>query len=98
VDTWTDSEEAAFVQLMAAGKLERMAAIRLYRRCKDDLVKALQIAREIYGVSDAKTTAYETTRSARVAGLVKARAARHLNGPIQQRKSCSTAITKAQRG
>ena len=41
---WTDEEERAFAQLMAAGGLERMEAIRLYRRFKCDLKRALQYA------------------------------------------------------
>lgn len=43
---WTDAEEAAFAQIMAAGRLERLPAIRLYRRCRCALNRALQIASE----------------------------------------------------
>lgn len=43
---WTPNEESAFGQLMHVGHLERMPAIRLYRRCRCDLKKALAIAVE----------------------------------------------------
>jgi len=42
---WTDEEEQAFATLMATG-LERLAAIRLFRRMKGDLKKAMRHARE----------------------------------------------------
>jgi hypothetical protein len=44
IETWTPNEESAFGQLMQVGHLERMPAIRLYRRCRCDLKKALAIA------------------------------------------------------
>jgi hypothetical protein len=44
MQTWTDAEEKAFSQLMAAGRLERLPAIRLFRRCKSRLEKAMPIA------------------------------------------------------
>jgi hypothetical protein len=42
--TWTQAEEDAFSQLMQGGRMKRMGAIRLYRRCKDSLERALTIA------------------------------------------------------
>lgn len=63
---WNDAEESAFETTMAAGKLERMEAIRLYRRMGGDLKKALQYANSQSG-----------DRSKHDAGLMKARAARH---------------------
>ena len=42
--TWTQEEEKAFAQLMSAGRLERLPAIRLYRRFKGNLPKALEVA------------------------------------------------------
>jgi|HubBroStandDraft_6_1064221.scaffolds.fasta_scaffold00211_21 hypothetical protein len=42
--TWTPAEEGAFSQLMQAGRMKRMEAVRLYRRCKDNLKRALCIA------------------------------------------------------
>jgi hypothetical protein len=41
---WTEQEEQAFADIMAAGRLERLPAIRLFRRCKDNLTRALVIA------------------------------------------------------
>ena len=43
---WTEQEERAFAEIMAAGKIERLPAIRLYRRCRGDLRKALKYARK----------------------------------------------------
>lgn len=45
MDAWTAEEESAFAQLMTAGHLERMQAIRLFRRCRCNLAKALAIAK-----------------------------------------------------
>jgi hypothetical protein len=42
--TWTPAEEGAFSQLMVDGRMKRMEAIRLYRRCKANLKSALAIA------------------------------------------------------
>jgi hypothetical protein len=41
---WTEQEEQTFADLMKAGRLERLPAIRLYRRCNDNLGRALAIA------------------------------------------------------
>lgn len=43
---WTDQEEAVFAQIMACW-LERLPAIRLYRRCGTDLGKAVRYAKEL---------------------------------------------------
>ena len=43
---WSDEEEAAFAQLMEAGGMERLPAIRLYRRMDCNLEKALRHAKE----------------------------------------------------
>jgi hypothetical protein len=43
---WTDEEESSFLQVIAAGSIKRMEAIRLYRRMKADLKRALTHARE----------------------------------------------------
>lgn len=43
---WTDEEERAFARIMATGQMERMSAIRLYRRCRGNLAKALKYATE----------------------------------------------------
>jgi hypothetical protein len=42
--TWTPAEEGAFSQLMEIGRMKRMEAIRLFRRSKDNLKRALDIA------------------------------------------------------
>jgi hypothetical protein len=44
IASWTAAEESAFAQIMAAGGLLRLESIRLYRRSRGDLAKALQIA------------------------------------------------------
>jgi hypothetical protein len=56
---WTEQEERAFADLMKAGRLERLPAIRLYRRCKDDLTRALAVA-----VAEAPTDAQIARRKA----------------------------------
>jgi len=43
---WTYEEEKAFAEIMAAGGLERLPAIRLYRRFKGSLTKSLKYALE----------------------------------------------------
>jgi hypothetical protein len=43
-DSWSELEERDFAKVMEAGKLERMPAIRLYRRCRGNLDRALVIA------------------------------------------------------
>ena len=45
-DVWTDDEEAAFAEIMAAGGIERLPAIRLWKRFHRDLKKALRHARD----------------------------------------------------
>jgi hypothetical protein len=44
MQTWTPAEEEAFSQLMEIGRLKRMEAVRLYRRCKGNLNRAISIA------------------------------------------------------
>jgi len=44
MDTWTHAEEDAFSQMVQAGRMKRMEAVRLYRRCKENLERALTIA------------------------------------------------------
>jgi hypothetical protein len=41
---WTEVDEWAFAQLMHVAHLERMPAIRLYRRCRSNFDKALAVA------------------------------------------------------
>lgn len=59
MQTWTPKEEDAFSQLMQVGRLKRMEAVRLYRRCKDNLKRALSIA-----AANAPTTEEVTRRAA----------------------------------
>jgi hypothetical protein len=44
MQTWTPAEEDAFSQLMEVGRVKRMEAVRLYRRCGDNLKRTLGIA------------------------------------------------------
>ena len=59
MQTWTPAEEVAFSQLIQAGRMKRMEAIRLYRRCKANLKRALAIA-----IVDAPTPAEAARRAA----------------------------------
>ncbi len=68
---WTDEEECVFAEIMAASSLGRLAAIRLYRRFKGDLGKALKYA---CGPGNREL---QTNRQA---ALVKARSVRRLKG------------------
>lgn len=69
MQTWTPAEEGAFSQLMQAGRMKRMEAVRLYRRCKDNLTRALAIA-----AADASTAA-EAARHAAFGESARLRAA-----------------------
>jgi hypothetical protein len=44
MQTWTATEEKAFAQLMEAGRLERVPAIRVYRRYKGNMTRAMGLA------------------------------------------------------
>lgn len=58
---WSALEELAFDEIMKTGGLERLPAIRLYRRCGSDLPKALTIARDNRRESKPRAT---TTKAA----------------------------------
>lgn len=75
-ETWTETEEATFAEIMRIGRMGRIAAIQLFRRCKSDHAKALKLARENYGLSDAQIAGLERSKTARLAGLAKANARR----------------------
>ena len=45
---WTDQEEAAFAQIQQASRLNRIEAIKLFRRFKGDVPRALAIAKQLY--------------------------------------------------
>ncbi len=44
METWTADEENAFAEVMAAGRMDRISAIRLFRRSAGNLGRALAIA------------------------------------------------------
>ncbi len=71
---WSDEEESAFEQLMEVGGLERLDAIRLFRRFRGDLRRALKYAK---GRSEPK----------RDAGLIKARGTKRLKWGFLQTES-----------
>ena len=66
-DSWGEVEERDFAKVMEVGKLERMPAIRLYRRCRGNLDRALAIA-----AADAPTDA-EVSRRAEFAARMRLR-------------------------
>lgn len=68
--SWTQQEEAASAEIMAAGQLQRMPAIQLYRRCRARLALALQIAR---GEAPARPS---SATPQQLASLAKANAAK----------------------
>ena len=76
---WTAEEESAYKQIMQAGNLARLPAIRLYRRCGCDTVKALRIAKQDHGATDRQV-------AARTAGLVKAHAVLAANRATKQQQ------------
>jgi hypothetical protein len=80
---WTDAEEATFSEIMRIGRMERIKAIQLFRRCKSDHAKAVKLARDNYGLSDLQIAAYERSEVARSAGLVKARQKLTQDRPIE---------------
>ena len=79
---WTDAEELTFADIMRIGRMGRIAAIQLFRRCKSDHAKALKLAQDNYGLSDAQVAGFERTKAARLAGLSTANARRAQDRPI----------------
>jgi hypothetical protein len=45
---WTDEEEKAFAEIQAASRLNRIRALHLWKRCRKNLAKALDLARQDY--------------------------------------------------
>ena len=80
---WTDAEEATFAQIMRIGRMERIKAIQLFRRCNSDHAKAVKLARDNHGLSDLQIAAYERSKGARFSGLVKARQKLTQDRPIE---------------
>jgi hypothetical protein len=70
---WTAAEEETFADIMRRGRLARIAAIQLYRRCKSDRTKSLKLTQGKYAMSDAEVAGMERSKAARLAGLAKAR-------------------------
>ncbi len=65
--SWTPEEEAAFAKIMMTGDLERLPAIRLWKRCNKDLGKALPLAEQTYAPAPAQIDR-NRTNAARFAG------------------------------
>ena len=80
---WTDAEEATFAQIMRVGRMDRIKAIQLFRRCKSDHAKAIKLARKQLR-SDGQVAAYENNKATRLAGLAKANASRAQDRRIQR--------------
>jgi hypothetical protein len=70
MQTWTPAEEDAFAQLMEVGRMKRMEAVRLYRRCNENLKRALRIA------AASAPTVEEVTRRAAFGESARLRAAK----------------------
>ena len=45
---WTDEEESAFTEIQKCSRLNRIEAIKLFRRFKGDVPRALAIAKQLY--------------------------------------------------
>jgi hypothetical protein len=73
---WTQVEESAFAQVMQVGHLARMPAVRLYRRCGEDLTRALVVAE-----AEAPTEA-EIARRKASGERLRLQALRARNSPI----------------
>src|SRR5271165_6570448 len=54
----TDAEEVAFAGIVRIGRVQRIKAIELFRRCKSDCAKAVKLARDNHGLSDLQTASY----------------------------------------
>jgi hypothetical protein len=83
MQTWTPVEEDAFSQLMQAGRLKRLEAIRLYRRCKDNLKRALSIATANAPTAEQVTRRAAFGESARLKAAERRQANRSLIPPAK---------------
>jgi hypothetical protein len=61
--TWNEAEEQAIAKLAQTGRLDRLGAIRLYRKCGSDLEKALALLSEAERVSGHVPYAIQNWRS-----------------------------------
>ncbi len=79
---WTVEEEATFATIMriARGQLKRIEAIQLFRRCKSNHAKAVKLAKDNCGLTDAQVAGCERSKAARLAGLARYNASRSQNG------------------
>ena len=82
---WTKSEEQGFSEIMKAGNMERLPAIRLFRRVGGDIARALQIAKR--GLSDSQIADYEKTKAARITRLAEVRKTKRLMGVVFRQKA-----------
>jgi hypothetical protein len=73
---WTNAEESTFAEIMRVGRMARIPAIHLYKRCRCNSEKAVKYAREFYAPTEAQVRAYEQTRTKRLAVLTGARPGR----------------------
>lgn len=82
---WTAEEETTFAEIVriARGQLKRIEAIQLFRRCKSNHAKAVKLAKDNCGLTDAQVASFESTRAARLVGLAKARQAAAQNRRFQ---------------
>ena len=63
---WTKSEEKAFAEIQAVSRLSRIQAIHLWKRCRRNTDKALNIARDNYPpLTDRQLASIERLRHAR---------------------------------
>jgi head-tail adaptor len=70
---WTDAEERAFAEIMAASRLSRLEAIRLWKRCRKDTAKAVRLAKGNYPKpGEAKLSALRKAWAARKGTIVHA--------------------------
>lgn len=72
---WTDAEEAAFADIMRVGRMERIKAIQLFKRCKSNPVKALKLAAEYGDMKTVNIARGESLRRSREARLLSRKGA-----------------------
>lgn len=45
---WTEAQERAFTEIIAASRLSRVRAIHLWKRCRENAEKAIRVAKTQY--------------------------------------------------
>jgi hypothetical protein len=83
---WTEAEETAFAEIMRAGQIERLSAIRLLRRFNGNLARALEIARTVYNPRAAR----REQSPAQIAALAQMQARRREKACTAHRNPDST--------